>query len=275
VCAENIRFIIVKITLDFTSAPRIIYPDSMVMQQLLEHLCRCLGKLIKDNRGGTNMGSAREVELGAPWLSTLKPFIVICDSRGPRVVMGRGNYAKATVDNDAVVLKGYLNGGKPYLVDVDLVGNGIKYLTIALNSILSTFIKASNGNETTVALYHLEFKLPRSNDVELSVRLHRQIRRCFWRLGHSWVGYGICFDVNEWNSALGPQGYLRVYRVMMSRREALELVNLVMNSISSRIRRLEEEVKYELRGYRRRRLIRRIRELEGIMSGWAGFGRSL
>jgi hypothetical protein len=55
----------------------------------------------------------------------------------------------------------------------------------------------------------------------------------------------------------------------------LRIVNEVIAKLRGRIRFLEEDLKYELRGYRRNRLVRLLGELNAVLRGWESFRERL
>ena len=222
---------------------------------------------------GLELVNGRTVELVFPYLSGYKPFLAIYDSRGVRIVSG-GNAVRAEVSGmDYAVVKGYLAGSKPFVIDVMIGGDGARYLPALINSLFTNFGRAGDD---AVTLYMLEFKIPRNN-VDLSVNFHKEIRRCFYRVGHSWVGYDVCFDVDRWRGVFAGyvDAYVRVYPISVSVGDALRIVDEIIAKLRGKIRFLEEDLKYELRSYRRNRLVRLLSELNAVLRGWESFRERL
>ena len=212
------------------------------------------------------------MEFALPYLSPYRPFIAIYDVSGVRVVEG-GNVVRAqVVGNDYAVVKGYFVNSRPYIIDVSIGGDGARFLPALFNQLIS---RASQGGGDAL-LYILEFRIP--NDVDISVKFHKEIKRCFFKYGHAWVGHEICLDVDRWKEVLSRYGsnyFIKVYPVRVSVNDALRIVDSIINSIRGRINYLSEDLKYELRAYRRARLRNLINELNEVLRGWEGFRASL
>jgi len=104
---------------------------------------------------GLELVNGRTVELVFPYLSGYKPFLAIYDSRGVRIVSG-GNAVRAEVSGmDYAVVKGYLAGSKPFVIDVMIGGDGARYLPALINSLFTNFGRAGDD---AVTLYMLEFR---------------------------------------------------------------------------------------------------------------------
>ena len=223
--------------------------------------------------GLVGSGSGQYVEFALPYLTSYKPFIAVYDVSGVRIVEG-GNVVRAqVVGSDYAVVKGYFVNAKPYIVDVSISGDGARFLPALFNQLIS---RASQGNGGDALLYILEFRIP--NDVGVSVKFHKEVRRCFFKYGHAWVGREVCFDVDRWREAISKYGgnyFIRIYPVHMSVNDALRIVDSIINSIRGRINYLSEDLKYELRAYRRARLKNLINELNEVLRGWEGFRASL
>ncbi len=177
------------------------------------------------------------------------------------------------VGSDYVVVKGYFVNSKPYVVDVSVGGDGVRFLPALFNQLIT---RVSPGNGGNVVLYILEFRVP--NDVSISVRFHREIRRCFSKYGHAWIGREVCFDINKWREVFSKYGnaFIRVYPIHVSVNDALRIVDSIINAIKSKINYLSEDLKYELRAYRRARLRKLIEEFNELLrGGWESFRASL
>ncbi|WP_054841681.1 hypothetical protein [Vulcanisaeta distributa] len=218
-------------------------------------------------------GSGQYVEFVLPYLSSYKPFIAIYDVKGVRVIEG-GNVVRAQVmGGDYAVVKGYFVNSRPYIVDVNIGGDGARFLPALFNQLIS---RVSPGNGGSVVLYILEFRVP--NDVGISVKFHREVRRCFAKYGHAWIGREVCFNVDRWREVFSRYGnaFIRVYPIYVNVNDALRIVDSIINSIRARINYLSEDLRYELRAYRRARLRNLIAEFNELLrGGWESFRVSL
>ncbi len=218
------------------------------------------------------LGSVRYVELVFPYLSGYRPFIAVYDDRGLRVVGGRNAVKVEVFGSNYAFVKGYFVGSRPYVLDVGVGGDGARFLPVLINHLLGRGFGGDGG----VTLYVLEFRVPR-NAIDVSVKFHREVRRCFYRVGHSWFGRELCFDVDKWREVFSryDNAFLRVYPVRMSVSDALRIVDSVISAVRGRIEFLREDLKYELRAYRRVRLARLIDELSEVLRGWEEFRMAL
>ncbi|BDR91885.1 hypothetical protein [Vulcanisaeta souniana] len=223
--------------------------------------------------GLVGSGSSQYVEFTLPYLSSYKPFIAVYDARGVRIIDG-GNAIRAQVfGNDYAVIKGYLANSRPYVMDIIINGDGVRFLPALFNQLVS---KVSPGNVSgNAVLYILEFRVP--NDVGISVRFHREIRQCFSKYAHTWIGHEVCFDLNKWKEIFSKyeNAFIRAYPIYVSTNDALRIVDSIINSIRRRINYLSEDLRYELRGYRRTRLRNLITEFNELLNGWESFRASL
>ena len=223
--------------------------------------------------GLVNSGSGQYVEFVMPYLSGYKPFIAIYDASGIRVIEG-GNAIRASFfGSDYAIVKGYFVNSRPYIVDVSVGGDGARFLPALFNQLISKVPSGSGGGDAV--LYILEFKVP--NDVSISVRFHKEIRRCFLKYGHVWIGYGVCIDTDKWREIFSRYGnaFIRVYPIHISINDALRIVDSIINSIKRKITYLSEDLRYELRTYRRARLKNLIAEFNELLRSWELFRASL
>ncbi|MCG2880124.1 MAG: hypothetical protein L7H00_01295 [Vulcanisaeta sp.] len=222
---------------------------------------------------GSGLVSGDTVELVFPYLSGYRPFLAIYDSSGIKIINGNNAVRARVLGTDYAVVKGYIAGSRPYILDVIVGGDGIKFLPALINAVFNSL---GYKVDSSVTLYMLDFKLPR-NDVGLSVKFHREVRRCFYKVGHSWIGYEICFDVDGWRRVLERYGnaYVSVYPISVQVADALRIVNIVIEKLRGKIKFLEEDLKYELRSYKRSRLVRLLNELNDVLRGWESFRNRL
>ncbi|ADY02103.1 hypothetical protein VMUT_1902 [Vulcanisaeta moutnovskia 768-28] len=223
--------------------------------------------------GLVGSGGSQYVEFIMPYLTGYKPFIAVYDAMGIRVVDGSNVVRTQVMGSDYAIVKGYFVNSRPYIVDISVGGDGTRFLPALFNQLISKVSPGGGGGDAI--LYILEFKVP--NDVGISVRFHKEIRKCFLKYGHIWIGREVCFNVNRWKEIFSRYrgAFIRVYSIHVSVNDALHIVDAIINSIKGRISYLNEDLKYELRAYRRARLRNLIAEFNELLKNWESFRASL